>query len=69
MLHNAPQQIDTGKNQRFMSLTLIALESLDFHVDDTSGWGVVFSDQACGNLAAADRTTHDQILDSFNTKV
>jgi anthraniloyl-CoA monooxygenase len=34
--------------------------------DDTFGWGVVFSDQTMGNLAAADPETHAQILDSFN---
>ncbi len=34
--------------------------------DDTFGWGVVFSDQTLGNLAAADPVTHAQIRDSFN---
>ncbi len=34
--------------------------------DETFGWGVVFSDQTMGNLAAADPETHAQILDSFN---
>jgi anthraniloyl-CoA monooxygenase len=34
--------------------------------DDTFGWGVVFSDQTMGNLAAADPETHALILDSFN---
>lgn len=33
---------------------------------DTFGWGVVFSDQTLGNLAAADPVTHAQIQDSFN---
>ena len=32
---------------------------------DTFGWGVVFSDQTLGNLAAADRQTHAEILDAF----
>ncbi len=34
--------------------------------DDTFGWGVVFSDQTLGNLAAADIVTHDRIRESFN---
>jgi anthraniloyl-CoA monooxygenase len=33
--------------------------------DDTFGWGVVFSDQTLGNLAAADAETHARILDGF----
>src|SRR5215472_5601032 len=33
--------------------------------DDTFGWGVVFSDQTLGNLAAADPITHARILDDF----
>lgn len=33
--------------------------------DDTFGWGVVFSDQTLGNLAAADPVTHGRILDDF----
>src|ERR1700692_873038 len=33
--------------------------------DDTFGWGVVFSDQTLGNLAAADEQTHQRILDDF----
>jgi anthraniloyl-CoA monooxygenase len=33
---------------------------------DTFGWGVVFSDQTLGNLAAADPVTYAQIQDSFN---
>src|ERR1700687_5855417 len=33
--------------------------------DDTFGWGVVFSDQTLGNLAAADPQTHQRILDDF----
>ena len=32
---------------------------------DTFGWGVVFSDQTLGNLAAADRETHAEISDAF----
>jgi anthraniloyl-CoA monooxygenase len=32
---------------------------------DTFGWGVVFSDQTLGNLAAADPETHAEILDAF----
>lgn len=32
---------------------------------DTFGWGVVFSDQTLGNLRAADRTSHDEIVSSF----
>ncbi len=34
--------------------------------DDTFGWGVVFSDQTLGNLAAADEPTARAILQSFN---
>ena len=33
---------------------------------DTFGWGVVFSDQTLGNLAAADPETAEQIVQSFN---
>jgi anthraniloyl-CoA monooxygenase len=33
---------------------------------DTFGWGVVFSDQTLGNLEAADRQTHAQILAAFS---
>jgi anthraniloyl-CoA monooxygenase len=33
---------------------------------DTFGWGVVFSDQTLGNLAAADRETADEIASAFN---
>ena len=33
---------------------------------DTFGWGVVFSDQTLGNLAAADEPTARTILQSFN---
>ena len=33
---------------------------------DTFGWGVVFSDQTLGNLAAADEQTARTILQSFN---
>ena len=33
--------------------------------DDTFGWGVVFSDQTLGNLAAADPPTHRRIVDGF----
>jgi anthraniloyl-CoA monooxygenase len=33
---------------------------------DTFGWGVVFSDQTLGNLAAADEETARTILQSFN---
>jgi anthraniloyl-CoA monooxygenase len=33
---------------------------------DTFGWGVVFSDQTLGNLAAADRETARDIADAFN---
>jgi anthraniloyl-CoA monooxygenase len=33
--------------------------------DDTFGWGVVFSDQTLGNLAAADPVTHARIRDDF----
>ncbi|MES2118158.1 MAG: bifunctional salicylyl-CoA 5-hydroxylase/oxidoreductase [Pseudomonadota bacterium] len=33
---------------------------------DTFGWGVVFSDQTLGNLAAADEPTARAILQSFN---
>ncbi|MFI5388370.1 MAG: bifunctional salicylyl-CoA 5-hydroxylase/oxidoreductase [Candidatus Eremiobacterales bacterium] len=33
--------------------------------DDTFGWGVVFSDQTLGNLAAADPKTHQRIVDEF----
>src|SRR5260221_9041570 len=33
---------------------------------DTFGWGVVFSDQTLGNLAAADAETAREIADSFN---
>ncbi len=33
--------------------------------DDTFGWGVVFSDQTLGNLAAADPQTHERIVDDF----
>ncbi|MEP6656737.1 MAG: bifunctional salicylyl-CoA 5-hydroxylase/oxidoreductase, partial [Betaproteobacteria bacterium] len=32
---------------------------------DTFGWGVVFSDQTLGNLAAADPQSHAAILDAF----
>jgi anthraniloyl-CoA monooxygenase len=34
--------------------------------DDTFGWGVVFSDQTLGNLAAADPESARAILQSFN---
>jgi anthraniloyl-CoA monooxygenase len=34
--------------------------------DDTFGWGVVFSDQTLGNLAAADEPSARAILASFN---
>ena len=34
--------------------------------DDTFGWGVVFSDQTLGNLAAADAPSARAILQSFN---
>ena len=34
--------------------------------DDTFGWGVVFSSQTLGNLAAADAGTHAAIVDSFH---
>ena len=34
--------------------------------DDTFGWGVVFSDQTLGYLAAADPESHAQILDAFS---
>src|SRR6266702_3028811 len=33
---------------------------------DTFGWGVVFSDQTLGNLAAADPETASAITDAFN---
>ena len=33
--------------------------------DDTFGWGVVFSDQTLGNIAAADPTTYERIAQSF----
>ncbi|MGE5739245.1 MAG: bifunctional salicylyl-CoA 5-hydroxylase/oxidoreductase [Betaproteobacteria bacterium] len=33
---------------------------------DTFGWGVVFSDQTLGNLAAADPESAEQIVQSFN---
>jgi anthraniloyl-CoA monooxygenase len=33
--------------------------------DDTFGWGVVFSDQTLGNIAAADPTTYEQIAARF----
>ena len=33
--------------------------------DDTFGWGVVFSDQTLGNIAAADPTTYERIVESF----
>ena len=33
---------------------------------DTFGWGVVFSDQTLGNLAAADPETAGEIADAFN---
>src|SRR3981081_1678626 len=33
--------------------------------DDTFGWGVVFSDQTLGNIAAADPTTHERIVEKF----
>jgi anthraniloyl-CoA monooxygenase len=33
--------------------------------DDTFGWGVVFSDQTLGNIAAADPPTYDRIVRSF----
>ncbi|MGE5168846.1 MAG: bifunctional salicylyl-CoA 5-hydroxylase/oxidoreductase [Rudaea sp.] len=34
--------------------------------DDTFGWGVVFSDQTLGHLAAADAPTAREIVDAFN---
>jgi anthraniloyl-CoA monooxygenase len=34
--------------------------------NETYGWGVVFSDQTLGNLARADASTYQAILDSFN---
>ena len=33
--------------------------------EDTFGWGVVFSDQTLGNIAAADPETYEQIVASF----
>jgi anthraniloyl-CoA monooxygenase len=33
--------------------------------DDTFGWGVVFSDQTLGNIAAADPPTYARIVESF----
>ena len=33
--------------------------------DDTFGWGVVFSDQTLGNIAAADSATYERIVASF----
>ena len=33
--------------------------------DDTFGWGVVFSDQTLGNIAAADPATYERIIASF----
>ncbi len=33
--------------------------------DDTFGWGVVFSDQTLGNIAAADPPTYERIAASF----
>ncbi len=33
--------------------------------DDTFGWGVVFSDQTLGNIAAADPATYERIARSF----
>ena len=33
--------------------------------DDTFGWGVVFSDQTLGNIAAADPPTYERIAQSF----
>jgi len=33
--------------------------------DDTFGWGVVFSDQTLGNIAAADPATYERIVESF----
>jgi anthraniloyl-CoA monooxygenase len=36
------------------------------HLDETFGWGVVFSDQTLGNLQSADPKTATQILDAFN---
>ena len=33
--------------------------------DDTFGWGVVFSDQTLGNIAAADPITYERIVASF----
>ncbi len=33
--------------------------------DDTFGWGVVFSDQTLGNIAAADPPTYERIVESF----
>ena len=32
---------------------------------DTFGWGVVFSDQTLGNIAAADPATYERIVESF----
>src|SRR3981081_4350912 len=32
---------------------------------DTFGWGVVFSDQTLGNIAAADPITYSRIVESF----
>ena len=34
--------------------------------DDTFGWGVVFSSQTLGNLAAADPETHAGIIEAFH---
>lgn len=33
--------------------------------NDTFGWGVVFSDQTLGNIAAADPATYERIVESF----
>src|ERR1700712_1760626 len=33
--------------------------------EDTFGWGVVFSDQTLGNIAAADPATYERIVESF----
>ncbi|GAC1658602.1 MAG: bifunctional salicylyl-CoA 5-hydroxylase/oxidoreductase [Candidatus Elarobacter sp.] len=35
------------------------------HAGDTFGWGVVFSDQTLGNIAAADPPTYERVVDHF----
>src|SRR6202011_45363 len=42
---------------------IVVLERNRAH--DTFGWGVVFSDQTLGNIAAADPVTYERVVENF----